>query len=289
MRPVTMLMLAVVFAFAGTAAMAADACNPCGPSTTTCPPVACQPAAVCPPVAECPPPAPVCPPIPAAVGAGPMPAITSVTCPEDFDKTFIQAVYQNNADIIALATLGMQQACDRQLRNLSGKIRHERTQHNQKLVQFARMVGNCDLNLVCNTCITDQLTTLVGQDFDIRYSILMIGLLMQAQDAARVGMTQSCIADLRNQNRISFRAAENEIAALQNWLMRAGIANTPGVVGGAGPVCATIPPPTPCPAPCPTVAPVCPAPCPPAAGPVCPEPCPTPAATPPVVCPAPCP
>ena len=70
MRPVTMLMLAVVFAFAGTAAMAADACNPCGPSTTTCPPVACQPAAVCPPVAECPPPAPVCPPIPAAVGAG---------------------------------------------------------------------------------------------------------------------------------------------------------------------------------------------------------------------------
>ena len=283
MRPVTMLMLAMVFALAGTAAIAADPCSVCPPAAATCP-VACQPV-VCPPVAVCPP-EPICPPIPAAVGAGPMPALSNIACPEDFDKTFIQAVYQNNADIIALATLGMQQACSSEIRNLSGKIRHERTQHNQKLVQFARMVGECNLNLTCNTCITDQITTLVGQDFDLRYSVLMVGLLMQAQDAARVGMSQSCIADLRNQNRISFRAAENEIAAFQNWLTRNGLACSAGSVCGAGPVCPTIPPPTPCPTPCPPAP--CPTVCPPVTAP-CPAPCPPAPVCPPTIVPAPCP
>lgn len=268
MRPVTMLILALVFALSGTAAVA-DNCAVCPSPAPVCPPPCPAPAPAC---------EPTCPPIPAAVGAGPMPAICDVACPEDFDKVFIQAVYQNNADIVALATLGMQQACDRELRNLSGKIRHERTQHNQKLVKFARMSGECNLNLACNTCITDQITTLVGQDFDVRYAVLLAGLLTQAQEAAKVGMDRSCIADLRNQNRISYRAAENEIAALQTWLMRNGIANSMGAPCGAGPSCATIPPPSPCPAPCPVTCP-----------PPCPAPCPAPVTCPPVIVPAPCP
>jgi hypothetical protein len=256
----------------------------CGSPAPTCP-------AACPAVAPC---EPTCPPIPAAVGAGPMPAICNLTCPADFDKAFVQAAYQNNADIIGLATLGIQQSTSSELRGLSGKIRNERTQHNQKLVKFARMIGECNLNLVCNACLTDQISTLVGQDFNVRYAVLMVGLLMQAQDAAKAGMSQSGIADLRNQNRISYRAAENEIAAFQSWLVRNGISCSPGAPCGAGPVCATIPPPSPCPAPCPTTCPPpCPAPCPPAAGPACPAPCPAqcpaPAAQPCPIVPAPCP
>ncbi len=284
MRPVTMLMLAVVFALPGSAALAADNCDVCAPSVAVCPPVA----VACP--AEC-------PPIPAAVGAGPVPSLCNLACPTDFDKAFIQSMYQHHQDIIGLATLGIQQSTDSELRGLSAKIRQERTDMNVKLVKWGRVIGECDLNLVCNTCITDQLSTLVGDDFNIRYAVLMTGLLQQSADAAQMGMSQSGIADLRNQSRIEFRASQNEIAALKSWLVRHGIANTPGVPCGAGPVCATIPPPSPCPAPCPVTCPApCPAPCPtvappcpPAAGPVCPDPCPAPVGTAPDICPTPCP
>lgn len=269
MRPVTMLMLALVFALAGTAALAND-CNVCG-GTNTCVP-ACAPAcaATCPPPCPAPEPCPpVCPPIPAAVGAGPVPAFSNVACPEDFDKAFVQSMYQHHQDIIALATLGIQQACSSELRDLSRKIRQERTDMNIKLVKFGRMMGECSFNVACNTCITDQVSTLVGQDFDVRYAVLMVGLLMQSQEAAQAGMNQSCIADLRNQSRIEYRASANEIAALQNWLSRNGLASTPGTCG-AGPVCPTIPPPTPCPV-------------------ACPAPCPAPSCAPPAIVPVPCP
>lgn len=271
MRPVTMLMLALVFALAGTAALA-DGCNVCGSNT-------CQ--AACPAPTPC---EPVCPPIPAAVGAGPVPAIYNLASPADFDKAFVQAMYQNHQDIIGLATLGIQQSTDQELRDLSGKIRYERTKMNEKLVKFGRMIGDCNLNVVCNTCLTDQISTLVGEDFNVRYAVLMIGLLMQSQEAAKMGMSQSGIADLRNQSRIEYRASANEIAALQNWLVRHGIANTAGATCGAGPTCATIPPPSPCPAPCPTPCPsTCPSPCP------APCPAPAPSCTPPAIVPVPCP
>ena len=250
MRPVTTLMLAAIFALAGTAALAGTCCPT---AQTTCP-APCP--APCPSV--CPSP---CPSIPAAVGAGPVPKICDVTCPEDFDKAFVQAMYQQHVNIITLATLGIQQSTDQGLRDLSGKIRYERTKMNEKLVKYSRQLGICDLPVACDTCVTDQMATLVGNDFNIKYATLMVALLQQSQEAAALGIQRSGIADLRNTEKIEFRASQNEILALQNWLARHGIScpvsATPCPGPGMGPVCP--PCPKPCPPPCPTA---CPAPCP---------------------------
>ena len=250
MRPVTMLMLAAVFALAGTAALAQTCCPPV---QATCP-APCP--APCPSV--CPSP---CPSIPAAVGAGPVPKFCDLTCPADFDPAFVRAMYQQHVNIIGLATLAIQQSTDEGLRDLSGKIRYERTKMNMKFTQYARQLGICDLSVACDTCVNDQIATLVGQDFNIKYATLMIALLQQSMDAAQIGMTQSGIADLRNTERIEYRASQNEILALTNWLARHGIscpvAAAPCPGAGMGPVCA------PCPAPCPSACPApCPAPCP---------------------------
>lgn len=208
-----------------------------------------------------------------------MPKFCDLTSCPDFDKAFVQAMYQTRLDIIGLATLGIQQSTDQALRDLSGKIRYERTKMNEKFVKFGRAMGLCDLPVACNTCLSDQLNTLVGQDFNIKYAVLMIGLLEQSMDAAKIGMERSSISDLRNTEKIEYRASQNEIRALQNWLARHGIscpvqaAPCPGV--GTGPIC----PPCPVPA-CPVA---CPDPCPaPACPAACPSPCPAPA------CPATC-
>lgn len=264
MRPVTLLMLVAVFALAGTAALAQS----CPPAQATCPspcPSPCPAPLACPP-APCP---GECASIPAAVGAGPVPAFCDLTCETGFDAAFVQAMYQQRVNIIGLATLGIQQSTDQGLRDLSGKIRYERTKMNEKFVGYGRQLGKCDLNLVCDTCLFDQVNTLQGQDFNIKYTVLMIGLLQQSMDAAKIGMERSSIADLRNTEKIEYRASQNEIMALQNWLARHGIscpvqaAPCPGV--GTGPICpapAPVCPAPACPPPCPAPAPVCPAPCP---------------------------
>lgn len=278
MRPVTLLMLVAVFALAGTAALA----QTCPTAQTACPPpcpTTCAPA--CPAPAACPTVCPgECPSIPAAVGAGPVPSFCDLTCETGFDAAFVQAMYQQHVNIIGLATLGIQQSTDQGLKDLSGKIRYERTKMNDKLVTFGRQLGQCNFNLVCDSCLFDQLNTLVGQDFNIKYTVLMIGMLQQSMDAAKIGMERASIADLRNQERIEYRASQNEILALTNWLARHGVscpvAAAPCPCPAAGPVCPAPACPAPvCPAPCPSAcpAPACPA-------PACPAPCPAPSVCP---------
>lgn len=256
MRPVTLLMFAAIFALAGAAALAetcpapAAACpSPC-PAPLTCPPAPCP--------GEC-------AAIPAAVGAGPVPSFCELTCETGFDAAFVRAMYQQHANIISLATLAIQQSTDASLRDLSGKIRYERTKMNEKLVKHGRNLGICDLDVTCDPCLTGQLNTLVGQDFNIKYAVLMIGMLQQSMDAAKIGMERASIADLRNTEKIEYRASQNEVMALQNWLARQGVScqveAAPCPAPAAGPVC-----------PAPT--PVCPSPCPPASTPVCPSACP---------------
>jgi uncharacterized protein (DUF305 family) len=277
MRPVTLLMLVALFALAGTAALA----QCCPPAQATCPsPCPAPVQATCPspcpaplacPAAPCP---GECASIPAAVGAGPVPAFCDLTCEQGFDAAFVQAMYQQHVNIIGLATLGIQQSTDAGLRDLSGKIRYERTKMNEKLVSYGRQLGKCDLNLVCDTCLFDQVTTLQGQDFNIKYAVLMIGMLQQSMDAAKIGIERSSIGDLRNTEKIEYRASQNEVLALQNWLARHGVscpvAAAPCPGPGTGPICAPVCPapacPTPCPAPCPAA---CPAP-----APACPSACP---------------
>jgi len=191
------------------------------------------------------------------VGAGPVPKICDLTACPDFDNAFVQAQYQHNLNIIGLATLAIQQSTDEGLRDLSGKIRYERTKMNMKFTGYARQLNICNLPLVCDTCVTDQLSSLVGQDFNTKYAVLMIGLLQQSMEAAQLAMQRSAIADLRNTERIDYRASQNEILALTNWLARHGIScpvtASPCPGAGQGPVC------PPCPAPCPTP---CPSACP---------------------------
>lgn len=148
MRPILVLM-ALPFVLAMTAgALQAQPCNapvvnpcaPCAVAQPVCPepcPAACPPPCpepcptACPQASTCDPCA-----MPAGIGAGPIVALQNVpcdTCGTNFDTTYIQSVYQQNADIAALAAYGVQHVQDGNLRSLSEKIVRERNDLNAKL------------------------------------------------------------------------------------------------------------------------------------------------------------
>jgi len=228
------------------------------PCPTTCPTVCPKPVqVVCPP---CPPPCGGvgpknwnCPPAmtgagparPCGVGAGPVPALADL-CDNEFDLAFVQSMYQHHNDIMALTSLGISQACDRRLRDLSGKIRYEQTRMNQKLAMWWPMFGGCgDISINYERPESDiaRLKCLTGSDFDCAYAAILIAYLEQSDQAAQLGMCRACRKELRDQSRIVSRTAQLSANALRRW--------STGV--GAGPCspCGTCPPTAPldtCPA-----------------------------------------
>lgn len=252
-------------------------------STMTCPPT--QPyIQPCPVVQPCPAPCqtpcvtcPVVKPgmsVCAALGAGPAPGLAGL-CGAAFDQGYILQGYQLNTEIAALATVGIGQSTDKNLRDLSGKIRYEVTKQNEKLADWYLASGCCgkiQVNYDKVNNVVGAVTPFSGCEFDVQYAQAMIGLLSQARDAGAMASTTATIGGLRDQGDIVVRSTNNEIFALQRWLCekgsKCGVCPPAGI--GAGPYqapCVTTP--CVCPTPCPTAAPVCPAPC-PTAAPVCP-------------------
>jgi uncharacterized protein (DUF305 family) len=176
-------------------------------------------------------------------------------------------MYQQHSDIAALATQGIQLSTDKNIRDLSGKIRYEQTKQSQKLAYWAQKQGACTLTADYNRMqgVMDNLKQCCGADYNIPYVKTMIGLLEQNRAAAQLALSNATMPGLRDQARIVVNSTSKEIVALQNWLSRFGeicpqVCPAPS---GAGPSC---------PAPCPTT---CPAPCPAPCPTTCPTPCPT--------------
>jgi len=191
MRSLGLVTLVFAFALVGAAALADD--------TMSCPPA---PAGV-----------------PAGVGAGPVQDLQNVYGP-GFDQSFMKSMYQQHANVAALATIGIEQASDKNLRNLSGKIRYEQTKDNQKLAMNYKDLGfgAIPVDFSKAQVSVNSLAGFTPADFDVGYARTMIALLQQTVNASSLGSERLANPDLRNQSDIVSSAATNEIIALQRWL-----------------------------------------------------------------------
>jgi uncharacterized protein (DUF305 family) len=268
MKYLGITLLALIFAAAPIGVMAQTTCCPqvCPtPCPQTCPAPCPQ---TCPAPCPCPCEAPclTCPAQPADIGAGPAPCLENL-CGCDFDVAFMQQMYQQHSDITALATQGIQLSTDKDIRDLSGKIRYEQTKQSQKLVYWAQKQGFCNLTADYNRIqgVMDNLKQCCGADYNIPYVQTMIGLLEQNRCAAQMAMSRATQPGLRDQAKIVVNSTSKEIAAFQSWLSKYN-AYCPGTCPapyGAGPIpCPTVcPAPQPCPSTCPTPSAPCPVQC----------------------------
>lgn len=164
-------------------------------------------------------PAPV-PSQPAGIGAGPAPNLVNLAG-TDFNIGYIRAMYQHHSDTAALATQGIQLASDKNLRDLSGKIRYEKTKQNEKLAMWYSQYTGQILPAVSFDRVEYDLSRLQGfsgRDFDIEYALTMINYLEQARDAAQLGISRLTVPEIRDQAMIVADAAQNEAIALRRWL-----------------------------------------------------------------------
>lgn len=197
-------------------------------------------AAMVPASAQCPPmmEPPLDPSSPAVIGAGPAPDLATLTGTA-FDEAYLRSMYQLRTNIMPIATLGIEQAQDRNLRDLSGKIRTEMTDQNQKVAMWYRDMGfgTIPVDYSRANTIANTLLTYTGPEFDIQYARVMAGLLNQANTAAQLAVARTTNDEIRNQAEIVVRATQNEIVALQRWVGDQTVRTTPdtGMVTPAAP------------------------------------------------------
>ncbi len=189
--------------------------EPCPQPVTCCPPPVAPPCNMCPQVSTCDPCA-----MPAGIGAGPIVALQG-TCGACFDTTYVSTMYQQNADISALAAYGVQHVQSGNLRWLSQKIVGERNDLNSKLAGWYPQ-------LACGPipCInSDRVNTIIGSlagccgcDFDRKYAVAMVQLMGQSVDANNLAVQRLTRADIRNQAQLEARTSTNEMNAFNSWL-----------------------------------------------------------------------
>jgi uncharacterized protein (DUF305 family) len=218
MQKLSMVFAVLALAFVGTVAQAQSTTN--ATEQPTCPPATSMGLSV-----------------PALIGAGPAPELTNLTGAE-FDRAYIQKMYQFNTNMAALATLGIEQTTDKNLKDLSGKIRYEKTKQNEVYAMTYRDMGlgKIPVDYSKVQTIVDSLMNYTGTDFDVQYARVMTGLLTQARDAAQLAMSRATNPRLRDQANIEARAAQNEINALQRWIGQETTFATPTPVAPTGAV-----------------------------------------------------
>jgi len=169
--------------------------------------------------------------IAAGFGGGPLDALQNAACGCNFDKIYLESMFPLHADIIALATEGMNRATDRNLRGLSAKIRQEQIDQNNKLALWYGEMG-CGV-LSADYCAPSSVTQCLcslcpGQQFDMVYAQTMSDMLMKLRDSQAFAATRLQDPRIINQAQLVTRVSQNEINALQNWI--AAHAGAPGVV-----------------------------------------------------------
>ncbi len=172
---------------------------------------------------ECPPVVSVAPSYPAVLGAGPAPALANLTG-TDFDRAYIEQMYQLHTNITALTTQGIEQSTDKNLKDLSGKIRYEQTKQNEILAtKYMDMgLGKIPVNYASVQPIVDSLINYTGNDYNTLYAKTLVGMLMQQRDASQLGVSRLSDPRLRDQAQIVANASQNEINVLQRWIAEKG-------------------------------------------------------------------
>lgn len=236
MKTATILAVAVLFALGATAALAQCPPEPvCPAPVVTCPApapvVVCPPEPVCPAVPRCCPtqmttPAAQCPcpqANPAAWGAGPAEGLCDLEC-QDFDKAYIEKMYNLNATIIALTTEGIQRTTDRNLRNISNEIRTTKTDENMQLANwYAQMgYGTIPVDFERTQAVIGSLNEPMGKCFDVAYAQTLSGLLKQSRDANGLVAGQGALDQLIRQANTSGQKDGNFVFRLDRWVTENG-------------------------------------------------------------------
>ncbi len=157
---------------------------------------------------------------PALVGAGPAPELAAVA-PPAFDQAYMARIYQQHADIAALASFAQGRLVDPSLQQFSAKIVRERNDLNSKIAQwYPRYTGQPmpPVSTARVQQIEDALTNCAAPDFDRQYARTMISLMMQSRDAANLARQRLTNPVVKNQAAIVARVNQNEMAAFQRWL-----------------------------------------------------------------------
>lgn len=233
MRHVHIIMFTLVIVLAAAAVSAETSCpaatQPCKPVCPPCP--SCI--SGCPALSQA---------VSAALGAGPASDLKSL-CGADFDKAYMQSMYQLHTTIAAFTTQGIEQTTDKNLRDLSNKIRDEQTAMNEKLAAWARLCNTCPLpvDYAKVQAIVNTLPKCDDCNFNTEYARTLSMLLSQQRDADQLAVAQSPTKQLRDAASCALTVTEKEINLLVKWI--------------GDKVC----PSTTCPSTCPTP---CPSPCP---------------------------
>lgn len=247
MKTATILTVALLFALGATAAWAQCPPEPvCPAPVVTCP----APAPVCPPAGPvCPAPEPVCPaPVvecpprccptqmttptaqcpcptanPAAWGAGPAGDLTGLEC-QDFDKAYIERMYNLNSTIIALTGEGIQRTTDRNLRDISGEIRTTKTEENIRLASWYSQMGygTIPVNFERTQAVIGSLNEPMGACFDVAYAQTLSGLLKQSRDANGLAAGQGAFGELMAQANTAGSRDSNYVFRLDRWVTEHG-------------------------------------------------------------------
>ncbi|MEN6357010.1 MAG: hypothetical protein ABFD83_08015 [Armatimonadota bacterium] len=227
----------IMFTLAIVLAAAAVSAQTCPPATQECKP-ACPPCiSGCPAASQA---------VSAALGAGPASNLQNL-CSADFDKAYMQNMYQLHTTIAAFTTQGIEQTTDKNLRDLSNRVRDEQTSMNEKLSAWARTCNICPLPIdyAKVQAIVNTLPKCDDCNFNTEYARTLSMLLSQQRDADQLAVAQSPTKQLRDAASCSLTATQKEINSLVKWI--------------GDKVCPSTTCPTTCPTPCPTP---CPKPCP---------------------------
>ncbi|MCX6345258.1 MAG: DUF305 domain-containing protein [Armatimonadetes bacterium] len=228
MQSARVVFLMIIFAVMAVGSYA----QTCPAPTTACPtcpsaPVAMQPTC---PTGTCGqpcPPAMVIPPscaILGGLGGGPLAILESTCAGPEFDRLYIENMFQIHTDITALTTQGIEQTTDKGLRNLSGKIRTEQSDQNTKLAMWYRDMGlgRVKVDYCKSGTIINCLTNLCGAGFDPVYAQTLSDALKTLRDSALVSAPKLSRSDMKHQAELVARTAQNEIDILQKWISTHG-------------------------------------------------------------------
>jgi uncharacterized protein (DUF305 family) len=207
MRHVHIIMLTLAIVLSATSLFA----QTCPSSAPPCPPATCPPC-----ISGC----PVAPQaVAAALGAGPAADLQNL-CGGDFDRCYIQSMYQLHATIIAFTTQGIEQTNDRNLRDLSIRIRDEQYKANEKLAAWARQCGICPLPVdYCKIqAVVNTLPPCGDCNYNSEYARTLSMLLSQQRDADQLAIAQSPTKQIRNMATTTVATTQREINSLLKWI-----------------------------------------------------------------------
>lgn len=171
--------------------------------------------------------APYCPVTPAVdIGSGPLANLKRINTinTQAYESGYMELMYQQNADIMALAQFEVNAGCNSALKTLSRKIFEERYDQNEDL-RLNNYAQTDNLTFSKDSAryskIIQQMSGCCGTGVDCAYASAMICLMKQAKDAADCAICNAHSSDLVRQARVISQTSYNEIIALQVW-MRTG-------------------------------------------------------------------